>query len=66
MLYFSHRKKLERLYKAWCEENGILDCPVSLISFLQVKGLLNQEKALKLIDDSAKNTTAFMKGVDIL
>lgn len=44
MIFFNHRKKLGELYKQWTIDNHVLDCPSSVVSFLQIKGLLNEEK----------------------
>ena len=50
MLLFSDRKKLEQAYYSYCEEVEreqdvkILDCPQSVVTFLMVNGLLNENK----------------------
>ena len=44
MIFFSHRKKLGELYKQWTIDNHVLDCPSSVVDFLQQKSLLNEEK----------------------
>lgn len=40
MILFSNRVKLASEYKKWAMENNILDCPESVIAFIQRKGLL--------------------------
>lgn len=49
MLFFSQRKKLGDLYLEWIEKNGILDCPLSMVSFMQINGLLNENKAREML-----------------
>lgn len=49
MLFFSQRKKLGDLYLEWIKENGILDCPLSMVSFMQINGLLNEDKAREML-----------------
>lgn len=44
MILFSQRRMLGELYKQWIIDNHVLDCPSSVVDFLQVKGLLNEEK----------------------
>lgn len=47
MLWFSNRRKVERLYYEWAHKNGVADTPMSLIAFMQIKGWLNEEKILE-------------------
>lgn len=49
MLLFSQRKKLGDLYLEWIKENSILDCPLSMVSFMQINGLLNEDKAREML-----------------
>lgn len=43
MLWFSHRRKIVRLYKCWLRETGAADDPMSLLAFLQTRGWLKEE-----------------------
>lgn len=45
MILFSQRRKLGELYKQWIKDHHVLDCPSSVVDFLQINGLLNEEKA---------------------
>ena len=54
MFFFSHRVKLEKLYREWLEKEQAKDCPVSFIAFLQLKGLLNEDKALIFVTEETK------------
>lgn len=38
---FTHRRELAEEYSMWIEENEIEECPISVIAFLDIKGLLN-------------------------
>lgn len=49
MLFFSKRKELERRYYEWIKENGVKDCPFSVISFMVLYGLTNDEKILEFL-----------------
>ena len=44
MVWFSERKELEKQYYEWIKENGIADQPNSMIAFLEINGLLKDEK----------------------
>lgn len=44
MIYFTQRRKLGELYKQWIIDNHVYDCPSSVVDFLQMQGLLNEEK----------------------
>lgn len=46
MIWFKHRRKIERLYYEWAYLNGVADTPISLIAFMQIKGWLNEGKIL--------------------
>lgn len=49
-MLFKNRMKLADEYIKWIEENPpILDCPASVIAFLDLKGLLKDEKEEKKI-----------------
>lgn len=40
MILFSDRVRLASEYKKWAMENNILDCPESVIAFMQRKGVI--------------------------
>ena len=44
MIHFSKQIELGEVYSKWVVENRLQDCPATVIHFLQVKGLLNEEK----------------------
>ncbi len=46
MIWFKHRRKIERLYYEWAHLNGVKNTPISLIAFMQIKGWLNEGKIL--------------------
>lgn len=39
-MFFKERKYLEEKYYEWIEENSVKDCPMSVIAFLELNGLL--------------------------
>lgn len=48
MMFFSERKKLAEEYEKWVSENkDIMDCPLSVISYLVMKGYLTDVKKQK-------------------
>lgn len=64
MLFFSQRRRLAMQFEAWCKANGILYCAQSMVGFLQVKGLLNEEKVmeyLKTVEDPNEHTSGLQK-----
>ena len=57
MLFFNKRKELEKRYYEWIKENGVKDCPFSVISFLVLYGLTNDEKILEFLkEDKYENS----------
>lgn len=44
MLLFSQRCKLQELFLKWCAENDVANTPMSVFAFLQINGLINEEK----------------------
>jgi len=52
MLLFNNRRKLESLFLKWCNENGVAKTPLSVVSFLQINGLINEDKALEFIKNA--------------
>lgn len=55
MIYFSQRKKLGEMYKQWIVDNRVYDCPSSVVDFLQVKGLLNENRIHKFLAVKTNN-----------
>lgn len=54
MLFFNSRRQLDELYQKFLEENPeVKDCSFSVISFLVGEGLINEEKALEIINKGA-------------
>lgn len=49
MLFFNKRKELEKRYYEWIKENGVKDCPFSVISYMVSYGLTNDEKILEFL-----------------
>ena len=54
MLYFSYRKKLEEEYMKWVKQEKVANCPFNVISFLEMKGLLNREKVVKFLESKGE------------
>lgn len=59
MISFSHRIKLEKDFLEWAKENGVSNVPNSVIAFLQINNLLNEDA---VIEYCKKNETV-MKSV---
>ena len=43
-MLFNQRKQLEQQYYEWIKENGVKDCPFSVISYLDAIGLLKDRE----------------------
>lgn len=52
MIHFSERLKFNVLYNKWCSENNVLDCPMSVIVFLQSNGLITEERFKQFLKDN--------------
>jgi hypothetical protein len=44
MIFFSERKELEKQYYEWIKANGVADQPNCVIAFLEINGLLQNQK----------------------
>ena len=51
---FSYRKKLEEEYMKWVEQEKVANCPFNVISFLEMKDLLNREKVVKFLESKGE------------
>ena len=47
---FSDRKKIEKMFIEYCEQNSIPKSLFNLITFLQIKDILNREKMKELLE----------------
>ena len=54
MLFFNDRKKLEEEYMKWVEQEKVANCPFNVISFLEIKDLLNREKVAKFLESKGE------------
>ena len=54
MLLFNYRKKLEEEYMKWVKQEKIANCPFNVISFLEIKDLLNREKVVKFLESKGE------------
>jgi len=50
-LWFWHRKQIGDMYRQWITDNGIKDCPESMVAFLQGMGWL---KTKEILDELSK------------
>ena len=41
-MFFNQRKLLEQQYYEWIKENGVKDCPLSVITYLDAIGILKK------------------------
>jgi len=51
MLWFSVRNKIVKMFEEWCIKTNADMSLVNLISFLEIKGLLNEQKCMALLYD---------------
>lgn len=49
MLFFNKRKELENRYYEWIKENGVKDCPFSVITFMVAYNLIDEEMVTKFL-----------------
>ena len=49
MLFFSERNKIAKMFEEWCKENNCAICSVNCITFLAMKGLLDENKIKEVI-----------------
>ena len=54
MLFFNDRKKLSEEYMKWVEQEKVANCPFNVISFLEIKDLLNIEKVVKFLESKGE------------
>ena len=47
---FSERIKLGVLFRKWCKEIGAKECPTNMVTFLEVKGLLDDKKVKAFLE----------------
>ena len=50
MLLFSQRLKLQDLYLEWCKKNNVADTPLSVVTFLHINDLIDDERANKFLE----------------
>ena len=43
MIWFKQRMMIEKAFNKWAEENGVAKVPNSVVAFLEINGLLNEE-----------------------
>lgn len=55
MLFFSERNKIAKRFETWCKENNIAICSVNCITFLEMKGLLDENKVKEVLKDEKNN-----------
>lgn len=44
MMYYKHRKELADKYERWIQEYGVMNCPLSVITYLDANKFLNEDK----------------------
>lgn len=52
MFWFMDRLKLSRLFERWAVENNVRMCGAGMLAWLQINGLLNEEKAREFLKGS--------------
>lgn len=62
MLFFSERIKLAKLFEKWADSKGVEKGPHSMIVYLMMNNLLDEGKALKLIESEAQNSERQVHG----
>lgn len=50
MIFFSQRLKISEKYEEWLKQNAnVLDCPLTVITFLEMHSLLNEDAVKKFL-----------------
>ena len=55
MLFCNDRKELAEEYMKWIEQEKISNCPFNVITFLELKDLLNREKVIKFLESKGES-----------
>lgn len=55
ILWFHDRKKLDEEYKKWVKQNHVADTSFNVITFLEMKNLLNRGKVIKYLKGGNKS-----------
>ena len=58
MLYFSHRKRLARLFEKWAINNNVKICMESMVVYLQINGLIDEGRVIKFVNKSEERSAA--------
>ena len=64
MLFFNQRRDLSRAYQSWSEENSVTDCSFSVISFLTINNLLDEDKAKEFLRSGKEGVAAMVTSDD--
>ena len=65
MTVFSQRLKMEALFNKWCEENGIVKRPQNVIAFLDINGLIDEEKFHEFLKEHSTDGHAVWNNNDV-
>ena len=58
MLLFSKRKRLAELFEVWRMKNGVANSPLGVITFLNIHGLIDKERAARFVEAADKKERA--------
>ena len=47
MLFFHHRKEIEKRFYLWTYNQHVKPCPNSLVAYMQIRGWLNDDKIIE-------------------
>lgn len=64
MIFYNKRVKIARQFEIWCETNKVLLCAQSMMSFLDIIGVLDEEKVdayLKTVKYDSRSYTGIKK-----
>lgn len=65
MIVFGWRKKLVKEYEKWLEQNpGVKDCPETVIAFLALRKLLDEETIMQYIKELERKERYTIVGYD--
>lgn len=52
MVLFSERKELAEKYERWVQEYGAMNCPLSVITYLESNGFLKEDKIKHFLNNN--------------
>lgn len=59
MIFYNKRVKIARQFEIWCEKNEVLLCAQSMMTFLDMIGVLDEEKIDKYLNSTKYDNRSY-------